>query len=541
MVRTAADAAHILEVMVRSQPHPKSSLKMSWRYFAIAAALVVQLIVIIKVSSLGPEEPAPAAPERVPAAAEPPAATPAQPHDPSATPGGELALSVDSYTGDLDGMIKRRHVRVLTTFNRTNFFLAGGRQQGFEYSLLRDYEKTLNKGRGARDLKVHLEFIPVARDELIPKLLAGEGDIAAAGLTITPARLEEVAFTTPYLEGVSEVIVLNERVKDIETIDDLAGREVHVRRSSSYYESLQALNAKLSEKGLKPVRVVTVDEGLETEYVLDLVSAGALDITVADSHLAAIWAGVLDDIVVREDLAVREGGRIAWMVRKNSPGLTGSLNAFIRTRKKGTKFGNIYFNRFFRDNKWIARPLAEDERRKMERYRSLFEKYSQRYGIPWLLTAAVAFQESGFDQSKRSRAGAVGVMQVLPSTAADKNIGVSGVDALENNIHAGVKYLAFLRNRYFDDPEMNQSSQLHFVLASYNAGPANVRRARQKAPSWSVDPDRWFKNVEVVMLRTVGQEPVQYVVNINRYYLLFDQYFRTLDLRSAARGKGASP
>ena len=229
------------------------------------------------------------------------------------------------------------------------------------------------------------------------------------------------------------------------------------------------------------------------------------------------------------------------MVRKESPRLIGSLNAFLRTRKKGTKLGNIYFNRYFKDNKWIARPLAREERRKMERYRSLFQKYSEQYDIPWLFTAAVAFQESGFDQSKKSRAGAVGVMQVLPSTAADKNIAIADIGSLENNIHAGVKYLAFLRDRYYSDPEMDPDSQLHFVLASYNAGPANVRRARQKAPSWNVDADRWYKNVEVVMLRTVGQEPVQYVVNINRYYLLFDQYFRTLDLRADARGKKGRP
>jgi membrane-bound lytic murein transglycosylase MltF len=128
-------------------------------------------------------------------------------------------------------------------------------------------------------------------------------------------------------------------------------------------------------------------------------------------------------------------------------------------------------------------------------------------------------------------------MQVLPSTAADRNVGITDISDVENNIHAGVKYLAFLRDRYFSDPEMSESERLHFVLASYNAGPGNVRKARHKAPSWSVDADRWFKNVEVVMLRTVSQEPVQYVVNINRYYLLFDQYFKVLQQRELAREK----
>ena len=367
------------------------------------------------------------------------------------------------------------------------------------------------------------------RDELIPKLLSGEGDIAAAGLTITEARKRKVGFTAPYLDGIDEVIVAGRGVKGLEKIEDLAGREVRVRKSSSYHESLLSLNRTFQKKGLAPVVIRAADEQLETEDILELVNAGVWKVTVADSHLAQIWAGVHRDLVVHEKLKVREGGRIAWMVRKKNPKLKGSLDGFIRTRRKGTKFGNIYFNRYFKDYKWVAMPLAEGQRKKFDEYVPLFKKYSAQYGIPWLFTAAVAYQESGFDQKKRSGAGAVGVMQVLPSTAADKNVAVGDITVLENNIHAGVKYLAFLRDRYFAEGEFDEATRMHFVLASYNAGPGNVRKARKKAPSWGVEADRWFKNVEVVVLRSVSQEPVQYVININRYYLLFEQYFRMLE------------
>jgi membrane-bound lytic murein transglycosylase MltF len=517
---------------------------LAWRVAAVAATVILQVVFITSVPLLLTGKGSIEAPPRT---HEPlrdlPELTFEEGHEPPPvvkepaplSTSGQVTIARDLYTGDLDGIMKRRNIRVLTTFNRTNFFIHQGNKHGFEYSLLRDYEKKLNEGRGRRDLKVHMEFIPVPRDELIPRLLKGEGDIAAAGLTITSARLEKVDFTEPYLTGIDEVVVTGRGARNIAEIEDLSGKKVHVRKSSSYYESLRTLNGRLKEKGLDPVKIAHVAEGLETEDIFELVSAGTLDITVADSHLAQIWSGVQENLLVHEHLKVRSGGRIAWMVRKGSPRLKASLDGFIRTRRKGTKFGNIYFNRYYKDKKWVARPLAREERKRLEEYKGLFQKYSDMYDIPWLFTAAVAYQESGFDNSKRSAAGAVGIMQVLPSTAADKNVGVPDIEKLENNIHAGVKYLDFLRDRYFADEEIDELNKIHFVLASYNAGPGNVRKARGKAGAWSVDDSRWFKNVEVVTLRTVSPEPVQYVVNIHRYHLLFARYFKNLEERKALK------
>jgi membrane-bound lytic murein transglycosylase MltF len=521
-----------------------------WKTALLAGAVLIQAVVLLQVNRAwrghgrgSPAEQRTDLPKNIRPlefvekreAAPQPAAPAGSSPDPS-----RLSLSREQHTSDLDGILKRRHIRVLIVFNRTNYFLARGVQMGFEYSLLRDYEKVLNQGKGKRDQKIHMEFIPVYRNQLIPKLLAGEGDIAAAGLTITPERLKEVDFTDPYLEGVDEVVVSRKGVKAPQSVEELSGKEIHVRESSSYHESLMELNRAFKEKSLKQAKVRKVNEVLETEDILELVSAGTWDVTVADSHLARIWSGVYDNLAVHESLKLREGGKIAWMVRKGNPKLKEDLNRFIRGRRKGTKLGNIYFNRYYKSDKWVAGTFAEEERRRLEKYRPLFEKYSEMYGIPWLFTAAVAYQESGFDQSKRSGAGAVGIMQVLPSTAADKNVGISDISTVENNVHAGVKYLAFLRDRYFPEGDYDGQNQLHFVLASYNAGPGNIRRARREAPAWGVDPDRWFKNVENVTLRTVSQEPVQYVVNINRYFFIFEQYLEQGKVRAVEKRKAGN-
>ncbi len=443
----------------------------------------------------------------------------------------------EQYTDDLDGLLKRRYIRVLSPFTKTNFYISGEKLYGFEYSLLKDYEKFLNKGITRRELKVVIEFIPLSRDQLISGIVNGYGDIAAAGLTITPERLKQVDFTNPYLTGIDEVVVINKDVRMINDIEDLSGREVFIRQSSSYYESLISLNRKFSGMKLQPVRIIKADENLETEDILELVNSGAIKITIADSHIAEIWSRLFKNIRVLKEIKVREDGRIAWMVRKNNPQLKESLNKFIKKHRKGTLLGNIYFNRYYKDTKWIKNPLSLTKDADMQKYIRLFKKYSERYGFDWMLIMALAYQESGLDNNRESHAGAVGIMQIRPETASDSKIGIKKVHLLENNIHAGVKYLAFLRDRYFNDEGMRERDRFRFALAAYNAGPARIRKIRKRAEEMGLDPDRWFRNTELAALKYIGQETVRYVSNINKYYLIFKFALDSERVRDTAKEK----
>ncbi len=427
----------------------------------------------------------------------------------------------ERYREDLDGLLKRRYVRVLTSLNRTNFFLHDGKPFGYEYEMLKAYEKFLNRGKRPKELPVVFEFIPCTRDELLPRLVQGYGDIAAAGLTITAARLRRADFSDPYLTGIDEVVVTHRGAKKLNRLEELAGRRVFVRKSSSYYESLTAFNKKLAAAGKKPVRIVAADENLETEDILEMVNSGAIKITVSDSHIAGIWSKIFKHLVVYNELKLRRGGRIAFMIRKHSPKLKASLNAFLKDHRKGTLLGNIYFKRYYEKNPWIKTPLGAELDRTLLKYKRLFKKYADKYGFDWLLIAALAYQESGFDNTRKNKSGAVGILQVLPSTARDKNIGIRNVHRLENNIHAGVKYLDFLRKRYFNDPAMRPRDRVRLALAAYNAGPANIQRARAATRKMGLDPNRWFRNVEFGALKVIGRETVRYVSNINKYYLIY--------------------
>jgi len=427
----------------------------------------------------------------------------------------------ETYTDDLDALVRRRVIRVLTTYNKTNFFIIDGPPRGFEYDLLKQYQAYLKTRVNKRSWPVTFLFIPVPFERLLPALIEGRGDIAAAGLTITPEREKRVAFTNPYLSDVKEVVVTSRSVTGIETLDDLSGRRVYVDPQTSYAQSLRALGKKFAKRGLKPIEIVDADPKLLTEDILDLVNAGIVDVTIADNHLAELWSTVLPNITVRNDLALRQGGRIAWAVRKSNPKLRKSLNSAIAEISKGTETGNILFSRYFKDTKWITNPLSDKDIEKLADLETLFKKYGEMYGFDWRAIAAVAFQESKLNQAIRSESGAVGLMQVKPETAEADPINISNISKLENNIHAGVKYMAFLREEYFGDPKIKPVDRLDFVLAAYNAGPTRVGELRSLAKKKGLAPNRWFFNVEQIARQSGLWETVRYVANVNKYYIAY--------------------
>src|SRR3982750_242433 len=258
-----------------------------------------------------------------------------------------------AYRGDLDVLLRKGAVRVLTAYSKTDFFVDRGETGGVTYEYMRAFEAFLRKPQGGRGAKVAVYFVPVSRDRLIPALLAGEGDLAAANLTVTPERRARVDFSEPYLENVREVVVTGPASPGLATLEDLAGEEVWVRRSSSYWGSLETLGRRLAAEGRPPPRLVAADEHLEDEDLLDMLNAGLIPLVVVDDHKAGLWARVLPRIAVHEDLAVREEGRIAFAVRKRSPRLKAALDAFVAKHGKGTTFGNIVFTRYLTDNDFL--------------------------------------------------------------------------------------------------------------------------------------------------------------------------------------------
>lgn len=433
----------------------------------------------------------------------------------------QLSRVPASRIDDLPAMLGRKTIRVLTTYAPSTYFISRGQGNGFEYRLMKDYEGYLNRSSRYGTLPTVLEFIPIPENLLMSCLKAGIGDVVAAGIRITPERMREVDFTIPYLTSVSEVIVTHSMAKPITRIEDLSQCRVFIQPGWKSSKTLRRINAHLLVKNLEPMQLVETDGILSSEDILELVNEGTIKVSIVESHIARVWAETLPNITIHEFPEICEHTPIAWMVRKDNPKLKASLDRFLSDRLRGSHIGNIYYRQYFKQTRWINNPLAPTDQSKFSRYVPLFRKYGAVYGFDWMLLAAIAYQESQMNPNSRSQSGAVGLMQVLPSTSNDVNIDIQNISDPENNVHAGAKYLALLRDVYFTEPDIRPRDRVRFILAAYNAGPTRIMQCRRLAEKLGYDPNRWYNNTEIAAMRLIGSETVRYVSNIKKYYLAY--------------------
>ncbi len=444
---------------------------------------------------------------------------------------------VQTRLGDLDTMIKSRVIRVLTVYSIGRYYVDNAEEKGLVTEISKRFEDFLNKRLKRKHVRVHVFIIPVARNQLIPALLAGRGDIIMASLSITPERQELVDFSIPSSKPLSEILVTGPSARQLDSIDDLSDQILYVRNSSSYRESVDKLNDQFRREGVAPVLIEPVDELLEDDDLVEMVNAGLLPWAIVDDYKIQWWDDVFPNLEVRKDIVFRSGAQIAWAFRKGSPQLKKVINEYLKKNREGTLIGNVLKNRYFRDFDWAANALAKDDYHRFKSLEGIFQKYGEQYGIDYLMVAAQGYQESRLNQSARSRSGAIGVMQIKASTAGDRNVNIKNIHKVDPNIHAGVKYLNFLRNYYFDEPDISELNQTLLALAAYNVGPNRMISLRQAAEKDGYDPNVWFDNVELTAARLVGREPVQYVANIYKYYLAYDLSAAQLSQRRAAREK----
>jgi membrane-bound lytic murein transglycosylase MltF len=451
-------------------------------------------------------------------------ATPAQPAgtDAPADVPRKLSIVNKKWTGDFDRMLERRMIRVYAPYSRSLFFNDKGRERGLSAEIVRDFERWINKKYakqlGRRPLTIYL--VPATRDKLVPDVVEGLADIAVGNLTVTEERLKVVDFAVPsVLSNVDEIVVTGPLTPEIATLDDLGGRTVHVRRASSYYESLVALNTRLRDAGKPEVRLEVVPDALEDEDMMEMLNTGLLEALIVDDWKAKMWAQVLPKLKVRTDLVLRDDGRVGWMIRKQSPKLAAEIDDFHRSW--ANKQGVIQYRlaQYMKRVRELKDPTGTGEWKRFKDTLALFEKYGGRYDFDPLMLAAQGYQESTLDQNAKSAVGAIGVMQVMPATGAELKVG--DIRLIEPNIHAGAKYMDILMEKYFADAHFSEGNRPLFAFASYNCGPGNVAKMRREAAKRGLDPDKWFNNVEIVTSEKIGMETTTYVRNIYKYYVAY--------------------
>jgi len=469
------------------------------------------------------------------------ASTPVVADQPEATPQSAANASPfeevleQTWTGDLDVIEQHRVIRVLTVYGLGRFYLDRGQPRGLTVASARRFVKYLNELRKRGHVSIHAVTIPVARDQLIPALMAGRGDLIIAGMTSTAERELLVDFSIPSSKPFDQVLVTGPSAPEIGSIEGLAGQTIYVRHSSSYRENLELLSQRFASEGRPPIIIEAVSEYLEDDDLIEMVNDGLLPWTVVDEYKMLLWNGVFNRIMVRDDIVLGADTRTRWVFRKNSPLLADVVNGFLLKNREGTLVGNVLRNRYIREFKKPSSALDTADLKRFRQLEEIFRKYGNQYQVDHLLAAAQGFQESRLDQTARSASGAIGVMQLLPSTASDPNVAIPNIQHVDDNIHAGIKYLDFLRSRYFSGPDIDNWNSTILALAAYNVGPGRMVQLRAKAAQKGYDPNIWFDNVEMVAASDVGAEPVQYVANIFKSYVAYHYSAELLAKRDTAR------
>jgi len=426
-----------------------------------------------------------------------------------------VAHAERTWSGDMGDVKKHRVLRVLTRNNAVSYFLLRGEAAGFDHDLMK---------RFADGLDVRLQMVvPPSHADLVPWLLQGKGDVIAASYTVTPERGKQVAFSVPYLE-IQELLVQRASEPVLKSLADLRGRRIRVRAGTSYQTTLERLRAKGAAFTMELARS---DE--ETEQLIAEVAAGEVDLTVVDSHIYQAERVWRTDVVAAFPLEPGEKKQLAFAVRPKDKELKAALDRYVHQTYKGLEY-NLSWRRYFEDSRIATELRAQDAGtlQGLSTYDPLFRKYAKEYGFDWRLLAAQAYQESRFDPAARSLAGAIGLFQVLPGTA--RELGFQRLENAEDCAHAGIKHLARLADRL--ETTLPVQQRMRFALAAYNAGWGHLADARQLARARSLDPDKWFKNVERAMLLLQqpayyaharhgyvrGTEPVRYVSEIQSRY-----------------------
>lgn len=432
---------------------------------------------------------------------------------------------------DLDSIKRRGYLNVLIDNNSISYFIYKGQPMGYDYELLKLF---------AKDLGVHLKLnVTSGIGKAMQKLNAGEGDIMAFPLTITKDRKQFIAFSSPHFNSYQVLVqrkpdhwrrYTSDQIEDslIRNPADLIGKEVVVLPQSSFVKRLE----NLSEEIGGDIVIEEDSADAESESLIKKVAQGEINLTVADHAIAAVNQAYYPNLDIQTIISLPQ--QIAWGLRQTSPELRQALNQWFDKIKREPTFMVIY-NRYYKSPRTSRMRMHSDYSslggNKLSPYDDLIKKGAEKLGWDWRLLAAVIYQESHFQPQNESWAGAQGLMQLMPETAA--RFGVTDPSNPRQNIQAGVKYLRYL-DKYWASSIPDQDERLKFVLASYNAGPTHIKDAQKLTKKYGGDPSIWYGNVEKFLQKKSKpeffqdpvvqagyckcEEPVNYVIAVLDMY-----------------------
>jgi membrane-bound lytic murein transglycosylase MltF len=430
----------------------------------------------------------------------------------------EERLQREKWHGDLDGIAKRRILRVLVAPSKIGFYFDKLQVHGAIHEITLEFEGFLNKKLKTGNSRIHLRFIPVARENLIHMLEDGSGDLVAT--LVSESDQGQVEYSDPFYNDAKMIIATGPGAPPISRLEDLAGKEIYCTSNTAAYKKLQDLSETFEAEGRAPIDLTPANHDLENGDLMEMANAGLVPITVGADRLVRFWAKVLPHLEMHSNIVI-DAEKLGWAMQKNTPQLKSVVDQFVHGHKLGTAYEDAIANKYLGKIEWAKGATSGRDLARFHELAALFQQYGSKYDFPYLLLAAQGYQESRLNPNLKSAAGAVGVMQIKPSAAARSPIEIPDVQKTDRNVEADAKYLQYMVTHYYANEPMDAVTKGLFALASYNAGPNRIEKLRRQAAAAGYDPNMWFNNVEIIASKEIGSETVQYISNIYKYYLAY--------------------
>ena len=406
-------------------------------------------------------------------------------------------------------------ITIVTRNSPTTYFEDRTGATGYEYELAQAYADYLGV-----DLNI---VVANSTPEVFDALESGKADLAAAGLSVTTDRNRWYQFTESYQE-VSELLVYRRTDKAPQSLADLPGKNLIVTSGSSHSETLRETQAKQV-----PELSWSESGDLDTTDLLQMVSDGDIDFTVVDSNEFGMVKAYFPNVAVAFNL--RDHLPLAWAFPiSRDQSLFRSAQDFFDNRLTRNTLANLderYYGHVDELDYLGAKRFLQQSGRQLNQYKRLFVTYGNKQGFDWRLLAAIGYQESHWDPQATSRTGVRGLMMLTQETA--EYLGVTDRLSAEQSIRGGARYLAEIRDKF--DSQVQEPDRSWLALAAYNVGFGHLQDARRLAYEMGGNPNLWRDVKETLPLLSQrryfrnsrhgyarGQETVDYVQNVRRYY-----------------------
>lgn len=439
-----------------------------------------------------------------------------------------LSWSAPVWAESYTKILEKRNIRLAVEYDRTLYYSDRGRPYGLALAIAHDLSKWLSDRR-SHELKrqsLTVQIIPVPKGSILDALDSDKADIALGRFRLDhDINASSDLIIRPSAIMLKETLVTGRQTKIVKSIVDLSGRSLYAAYPESSYRGLDQWNNQIRTLGKTPLKISTWPDGLEDEDMLQMINAGLIDSMLVADWKAQLWKFALPNIIVQSEFSLQGAGTVGWAVSKSNSDLATDIDSFVQQWVVNDGMNQFRTTEFKNKLRSMRNPTTTDDWMHFKKLLPIFQKYSNRFNLDPLMLAALGFQETELKSVQQGIGGAIGVMQLMPSTGVAMEVG--DIHQVEPNIHAAAKLFDLLLQQHFSDSQLTTQNRTLFAIASYNAGPNAIASLRKQAEKQGFDPNIWLNNVEIVAAEKIGIGVMTYVRNVYRYFIIYTYALKT--------------